>query len=66
MQADFEVLRVSEKQSQTKTQTAKGLAFEVVVNSEVVMLYVKWPTITRRRDRWRVVRLLLLAVVGGE
>ena len=55
-----------EKQSQTKMQTAKGLAFEVVVSSGVVMLYVKRPMITRRKDRWRVVKVLLLAVLGGE
>ena len=59
-------MQVLEKQSQTKTQTAKGLAFEVVVSSGVVMLYVKRPMITQRKDRWRVVKVLLLAVLGGE
>ena len=66
LQVGFEVLQVLETQSQTRRQMAKRLAFEMIVDSEVVVLYVRQPMTTRQMDRWRVVKFLQLAVAGEE
>ena len=61
-----EGLQVLVTQSQTGRQMAKRLAFEMIVNSVVVMLYVRQPMTMRQKDRWRVVKVLQLAVSGEE
>ena len=45
---------------------ARRLAFEMIVDLGVVMLYVRQPMTMRRKDRWRVVKVLQLAVSGEE
>ena len=45
---------------------AKILAFEMIVDLGVVMLYVRQLLTMRQKDRWRVVKLLQLAVSGEE
>ena len=66
LQVGFEVLQVLETQNQTWRQMRKRLAFEMVVDLGVVMLYVRQPMTMRRKDRWRVVKVLQLAVSGEE
>lgn len=69
LQVDFEVLQVSEMQSQTRTRMVKGLAFGMHVKLGVVMLYAKRPMTRRQKDRWRLVRVLRvsqLAVFGED
>ena len=61
-----EVLQVSEMQSRTRTQTAKGLAFEMVVSLGVATLYEKRPMTTPQKDQWGFVRVSRLAALVGE
>ena len=66
LRVESEVLKVLETQNQTWRQMAKRWAFEMIVDSGVVMLYVRQPMTMRQKDRWRVVKVLQLAVSGKE